>query len=268
MNVYIGLGIQTGRNLALLQADCSIYMKQMQEFERVKIAKFTQMYQLVISNLTGHLEPSQLEASELVVGLDEQFYNDDTLMVDLVKEFQNRLYAIFGLHAMGADLSLARGDVFIQGAPGVYHHIPDAFHRGLSAFAMARDTNKRKYKRHAQKQRSRIKLWTRTGCINTIHYQHLLDAENAALKNRKEKAKGFYQKAAVTAQRAGFVHDAALASERYAEFLLHDMKDMRSAVDELEKSRKYYSEWGATRKVKMLQEKYTDLFSGSGSRSR
>ncbi|CAB9517825.1 Transcriptional regulator [Seminavis robusta] len=259
INVYIGIGLQSGRNLALLEADCAIYIKQMQEFERVKIAKFTQMYAQVIANLTQQYEFSATEEAWPLVGLDEHLYNDDDIMVDLGKEFQNRLYAILGEHAGGAELSIARGDRFLKGAPGCYHHIPDAFHRGLSLFAMARETKKRKYKRHAQKQRALIGAWTKKGNPNTIHYKHLLDAENAALKGRVSQAKEFYRKAVATSSRAGFVHDAALACERFAEYLLHDLEDKESAALQMREAIRFYAEWGATRKVDMVRNKYPDL---------
>jgi hypothetical protein len=64
----------------------------------------------------------------------------------------------------------------------------------------------------------------------------------------------------VMAARGGFVHDAALANERYGEFLLHDMSDKREALFRFEEAIKFYSDWGASKKVELLREQYSDLW--------
>jgi hypothetical protein len=62
------------------------------------------------------------------------------------------------------------------------------------------------------------------------------------------------------AARGGFVHDAANANERYAEFLLHDRADKKVVVFRIEEAIKFYSVWGASKKVDLLHEQYSDLW--------
>ena len=173
---------------------------------------------------------------------------------------KSQLYAIYGDHSRGAELSIARGDSFGREAPGHLLQMSDTHFRAISCYAMARKTNDSKYKKEARKHRAAIKFWITKGNPNVSHYSYLLDAENAALKGQTIKAMEFYGRATIMASRAGFLQDAALANERYGEFMLHDMSRTEAAVYRFEKAILLYSEWGAHGKAAMLREKYADLW--------
>jgi hypothetical protein len=81
----------------------------------------------------------------------------------------------------------------------------------------------------------------RKGNPNVIHCNPLLDAERAALDGKSKAAHEHYQSAVTMAACGEFVHDAALANERYVEFLLHDMSDKKVAVFRIEEAIKFYS---------------------------
>ena len=89
------------------------------------------------------------------------------------------------------------------------------------------------------------------------HYASLLNAENASLSKIKRKQKTvakLYQDAVVDAARVGYLHDAALANERYAGFLLHVLQDKQEAKHRLEEAVRFYSDWGAERKAGLLHK--------------
>jgi hypothetical protein len=191
----------------------------------------------------------------------EEFLNrrDDPVLVVTMEAQQSRLYAIFGEHGKGADLSITNGYDFSKVAPGSPNLPAALFCGGISSFEMARKTRKQKFKKHAKKIHSTIKSWVKKGNPNVIHYDRLLDAERAALDGKSNAALKHYRSAVSLAVRGGFVHDAALANERYAEYLLHDMSDRQEAIFYFEEAIKFYSEWGALKKVDLLREKYSDL---------
>lgn len=62
----------------------------------------------------------------------------------------------------------------------------------------------------------RIKQWIAKGNPNVKHYDALLDAELAAIQGRWSIARNRYEVAILFAGRQGFVHEQALAHERYA----------------------------------------------------
>ena len=137
----------------------------------------------------------------------------------------------------------------------------DMFLKGISLFAMARKTRKRKYTNLAKKSLASIKDWAEKGNPNVKHCESLLEAELAALNGRKHVAKKHYEVAAILAGRGGFVRDAALANERYGEFLLEDMCDREDAAFRFQEAIKLYLEWEARAKAELLSAKYGYLWS-------
>ena len=99
------------------------------------------------------------------------------------------------------------------------------------------------------------------GNPNVGHCKSLLEAELAALNGRKHLAKKHYEVAAMLAGRGGFVRDAALANERYGEFLLEDLPDQEEAAFRFQEAIKLYLEWEAQAKAELLSAKYGYLWS-------
>jgi hypothetical protein len=59
--------------------------------------------------------------------------------------------------------------------------------------------------------------------------------------------------AVTLAARGGFLQDAGLANERYADFLLRDVPDEDEAAHRMEEAIRFYGNWGAARKVDRLR---------------
>ena len=152
-----------------------------------------------------------------------------------------------------ADRAIAVGNKFSNLAPSLCLVMIETFHRGVALYIMARKTKKRKYKSHASKIRKTIKKWLRAGNPNVEHYSLLLDAEHAALGRAFASAEKLYAEAIVLASRMEYLHHAALFNERYADFLLNERKDPERASYYLDEAIRLYEQWGATRKIKMLQ---------------
>ncbi len=234
----------------------------MKELQKENTADATSIFWQMILNLTGRsahtsvLRGDVLVDSQKIQGVDAH----GPVLLAFYKALQSRLYVIFGEHEKGASLAL--------GVPRNTHFSPiimgDTFTRGVCLFAMARKTKRRKFARRAKEIRSLIKSWVKQGNPNVQHYLALLDAEMAALKGKIQSAERHFQDAVITAARGGFVHDAALASERYGEFLLNDKPqpcelDKQEALYRFSEAIKYYSDWGAVSKVASLQKSMQTL---------
>ena len=92
-------------------------------------------------------------------------------------------------------------------------------------------------------------------------YVKFLEAEHEALALRSKPTLDFCQEAISFVERLGFLQDVALANERNAQLLLNSSDpDLGSeeASFHIQESIKYYSEWGAERKVRLLEEAYAD----------
>jgi len=136
-----------------------------------------------------------------------------------------------------------------------------AFARCVCLYAFARRTKKGRYTKNARALRKVMQGWAKNGSINLGHQLCLLDAEEAAIKGRSHclEALQLYEEGISRSSRGGNLRDAGLISERYANFLLIDMKDENRARFHLEQSIRYYQEWGAKRSVERLRTLYSRL---------
>ncbi|MCB9679506.1 MAG: AAA family ATPase [Alphaproteobacteria bacterium] len=93
---------------------------------------------------------------------------------------------------------------------------------------------------------------------NGAHLLALFDAEIARAGGDLAAAITQYDRAIAGAQRAGFLHDQALANERAAS--MHEARgNHRIATAYLRDARYAWSRWGASAKVQALDERYPDL---------
>ena len=113
--------------------------------------------------------------------------------------------------------------------------------------------------------RNVLKTWIEKGAVNSVHQLKLLDAEYYAFHKKDEKARIRFEEACTMAIEEGFIHNAALANERYAEYLARSDvgADDRESEIRIQMAMKYYREWGAMTKVGMLTKRYPYLVSGS-----
>jgi len=128
---------------------------------------------------------------------------------------------------------------------------------------MAQKTGKHKYSKCAKNALKLLKSWTEKGNPNVTHCESLLEAEFWAMRGRKYVAKKHYNIAIVVSARGGFIHCAALANERYGEFLFNDMKDREEAGFKLKEAANLYREWGAHAKADQVSAKYGYLWDSS-----
>lgn len=154
-----------------------------------------------------------------------------------------------------------KGDtVYEKCFPGFYSIMLETFHRGVALYAMARKTNKYKYKRQAKKIRKKINQWQKAGNPNVSHFVTFLDAEQAALNKKYDLAEDNYSKAIVTVARCGYLNHAALFNERYADFLMTVRNDEGEAMYRWREAIRYYKDWGAHGKANHLEEQIERQF--------
>ncbi|KAL3937360.1 MAG: hypothetical protein SGBAC_007527 [Bacillariaceae sp.] len=125
-------------------------------------------------------------------------------------------------------------------------------HAILGQYELGAKCATEKVVKHVKKMQSIVKK----GNPNAVHHAKFLDAEHEALSSRSKAALDFYQEAISFAGRLGFLQDVALANERYAQLLLRSSDpdlDTEEASFRIQESIKYYSEWGAERKVRLLE---------------
>ena len=111
---------------------------------------------------------------------------------------------------------------------------------------------------HSRSSREPMYAWVEKGAVNLVHQLLILDAEDAVLRNNEKQARELYHKAIVSAARGVFLQHVGLAHERFAQYQLRlgNSSDVRYHLQE---SVKYFTDWGACRKVDSMRSKYGDF---------
>ena len=248
--------LQCGRPLALVQADCATYSSQMSEYSMHKQRRYLNWQWQAIRNLMGSDE-SVAALSGGIVTEEEEIKtvreNKDRAMELGLCRVRMFLATCIGDYQTCADLALDTVDEAIKRLPAQPANCRARFNAGVAGLIMAqRRPHQKKYKRLGTKNASVISSWSRKGNPNCLHLDAFLDAEKARTDSKTNASIKSYESAIVLAGRQGFIHDQALAAERYADLLLElGWKDQ--AVHQMRDAMKWYQEWGATSKVNQLE---------------
>ena len=145
-----------------------------------------------------------------------------------------------------------------QAYPAFFQGLRQKLFEGLTCFALAREggSNAKSLKKRGNVIVKMFSKLVKGGDVNVVHYLHLLSAEQAAAKGKSSDAKEEFDRAISTASRNGFIQDRALSHERCAIFFVSD-KDDEWATHHVKKAIQSYEDWGASRKVQYLQEKFS-----------
>ena len=266
---------QCGRPLRLLYEDCTIYKTQAYDLKQDTIASFIQVCLDIVRKSIGETADNmrsclfgQTASSDLLTA-SIPFETDSPLEVMVHQALLIRVYVLFNELDEAVDLSLKQGESFLKAQPGIPITMLSTFYSAFalickSALPSCRAAQRRKYSRLGKKKHRLIRKWVKAGNPNVIHFDALLNAETDAYNRKLESAERHYQKAVTVAARGGFVHDAGLASERYALFLRAqgDSRDIddspssreKDALFHFDRAIDFYTSWESQKKVEQLQQ--------------
>ena len=263
LSQYICNSIVAGKALKPLAVECVTYIEQMQMFKQDFTHHMSLPFAQGVLNMIGDADdPLELSGSAMVekdfLDMIESSEGREWSFLHL-QIFKSMMCSFFGDFEQGAKLALERNDVYEKknGSPLA---MTDTLHQGISLYAMARKTKEKRYIKAAKKVKKKVAVWVKKGNVNAVHYVLLLEAEDAALEGKPNDAAKIYSKAIVSSARSDFLQDAALATERFAEYLLHDLKDNDKAGQQFQESIKYYTGWGSDYKADLLKQKFSYLW--------
>ena len=260
-----------------MDANCRRFIPQMNELRRIESVQFTSALWQCVLNLmdrpagdddNNSNNKNSIEMAGEAFGLEKDeetvfaqakaCYLPSRLMLEALK---NMLCVYFNEYEVAADMAMSRGvGGYLKQLPVMHLGMWDMFLKGVCLLAAYRIRRKGKYKRHGLKARAAIKSWVKQGNPNVVHHLALLDAEYYAIKGKLDEATKRYHDSVVTASRGGFIHDAALANERYADFcidVLVSEESINEAKFRVQEAIRLYSEWGAEAKVRALRRRYS-----------
>ncbi|MEG4866354.1 MULTISPECIES: ATP-binding sensor histidine kinase [unclassified Microcoleus] len=216
------------------------------------IARLTRASESVENPLTFIDEESLLEFAEA--------------SADLMTSFMVYLYRLTVANWFGeVDRALEYANMgvkFLAGAAGVFLSPVFCFHRAIALAAAC--TNASEGDRQLYLEQLNICLEElrefAKNCPANYQYKYLaIRAEAARLSGQKYEAAECYDSAIALAIENGFIQDAALINELAARFYLSQNR-LIFVKNYLSNARVCYIQWGATAKVRQLEQYYGNLF--------
>jgi len=133
------------------------------------------------------------------------------------------------------------------------------FYDGLVASSISRNIErKEKYMKIIEENIINLKHYAENAPMNYLNKARLLEAELAVLHKNEAQAKSLFQKAISLSKKHGFVHEQALACERFATFYL-ELESQPDATELLLQSYNCYKALGAESKMLHLIKRYPFL---------
>ncbi|WP_445173125.1 AAA family ATPase [Microcoleus sp.] len=147
---------------------------------------------------------------------------------------------------------------YSQAAMGLMYVPIHNFYYSLALLALYPIVAKNEQKKHLKEVASlqkKMKHWALNSPGNYQHKYDLVEAEKARVLGQDEKAALYYDRAVKEALKNEYIHEAALANERAAEFYWAKGRN-KVAQCYLRDAYYGYIHWGATAKVKHLESEY------------
>ncbi|HEY9295130.1 MAG TPA: GAF domain-containing protein, partial [Phormidium sp.] len=150
-----------------------------------------------------------------------------------------------------------------KGGAGVLYAAELSFYYSLALLANYRQVNPQEKERYLKKvaaNQKQMKHWAKNAPANFQHKYDLVEAEKARVRGQSFKASTYYEQAIQGAKAQGYIQEEALANELAGEFHLSLGRESMGRFYIIES---YYSyiRWGATAKVKNLEETYPQFLS-------
>ena len=260
-----------GQPLALLEQEIRTYCNALVQLNQSLTANYCRIFWQSVLNLLnvverpGILSGDVLQETELLPLL--------TTANDLCGLFYFYLYKLMLCYLFG-DMESAKHhgteiDRYLAGETGTVGRPAFYFYDSLAVLAVPSPESE---ERSEALQRADEHLtilqqqWARHAPMNHQHRVELITAEKCRVLGRKEEAIERYNKAIALAKENEYIQEEALANELTAKFYL-DWNQQTAARAYMMEARYCYGRWGATAKVKHLEETYPQLCQSSATRT-
>lgn len=152
--------------------------------------------------------------------------------------------------------------IYFEAVLGSFTSAVFPFYDSLARLALCSEVKpgerKKLLARIASNQKT-IKKYVKHFPDNHLHRFLLVEAQRYGLRGKATRAMALYDQAIEGALKNDFIQDAALAYELAGTFCL-TINDQKNAEKYIREAHIHYGRWGATAKVKMVEEKYPAFF--------
>ncbi|MDJ0718605.1 MAG: AAA family ATPase, partial [Prochloraceae cyanobacterium] len=282
-----------GKELGIIEREIASYSEQLYRFKQEIVLHQIELYRQTILNLMSGdikaicyenstpLTERKLESKDSLTELLRQSpsrligeYYDERVMLPfhIKKNNRNTIFKLFfhkivlsylfdnyyeTIENVKIALNYLDSALAAVAIPLLYFY--DSLAR-MAVFSNAKNPERRDIITQVTVNQKKMKKWAHHAPVNYLHKFYLVEAERHRILAHKPKAMEFYDRAIELAREHKYLNEEALAYELAAKFYLAIGKEKIAKTYTLE-ARYAYLTWGATAKVKHLEEKYPELLS-------
>ncbi len=287
----------SGQPLDKVQEDTSAYVNQLARLNQLTTANYCRIYLQSIYNLRGlnknpiifsgevlkeeEILPHLLALKDLV-GV-YFFYLYKLVLCFLFEEIeQAQIYAIEGRNYLMSGAGLVTQGVFyfydslitlaqlnsetFSPQPPNLGDQAQPPNLGDQGGKYVSDDLKKALDSVQENQHTLQQYWGYYAPMNHQHKIDLVEAEKCRVLGEKFKAMELYDQAIAGAKKNDYINDVAIAYELAAKFYLSQDKELITKAY-MQEARYFYQLWGATAKIKNLEEKYSYLLTSNSSKN-
>jgi len=224
----------------------------------------TIIYDVVVSALTGR-NADTLAAGVAELGKDEllNLVQEDKTSLATYYFCRMQMYYMAGNYR--AALSISQKVRPLLGAIiGFMVYAEYFFYDSLIITSLYNEMTKKErifYAMILRNNLQKLRKWAKSCKENFEHKYLMICAQNASLRNKREKAMSLYDRAICSARTFGYVQNEALANELAGKFYLAQGMEKVAKIYMMDACNGY-KKWGAVAKVNELQDKYPGILHG------
>ncbi|WP_433933593.1 AAA family ATPase [Sorangium cellulosum] len=252
-----------GTELAEFERSAAVNVQAIEQIKHEPCTHWTKLLQQVAQNLMGTAaDPCRLtgdvcDEAKLVEILSKA---NDGYGLGSVYGYKTQLYCMFGRYAEAME-SAAVTQRYLDAMLASVPFAAFSFYSALAALGaygdLSQDERARALRQVADSQQ-RLRRWAEFSPMNHAHRYWLIEAEQSRISGEAEMARELYYRAIELAEKNQYLHEEALASERFATFL-EGRGEVPVAQLYMTKAHHLYELWGATAKVQDLEVRHPAL---------
>jgi predicted ATPase/signal transduction histidine kinase/CheY-like chemotaxis protein len=261
--VYCTGQFRIGKELSELEEEMGSYCEAIHHLKHEAALRLLVIYRQTVLNLMG-------ESEDPCVLKGERFDEDQMLPVhagaqdrsSIAVTYLNKLFLCFLFERHEAGLENAqRCYSYLDGVRGTPAVPIFYFYDSLTRLALcaAGHRTRGSLLRKVRSNQRKMRKWARHAEMNHLHKYYLVEAERFRVMGADSRAALCYERAIEHAGKNNYVNEAALAYELAGKFYL-SRGDIDRARARMVDAWYSYKKWGATAKVKDLEDKYRLLF--------
>lgn len=263
-----------GRELKQIESQIGIYSSFFRERGLKRNGYLQNILLQPVLNLLGQVQnPCYLIGNafdEQVMLPVLQSKNDGTSLFS-VYFYKIMLCFLFGEAALAVENAKA-AETYLDSIRGLLLSFHFYFYDSLACLALANtegsvggattNFSRKHLLQKVRKNQKKMRKWAHLSSMNYLDKYLLVEAELYRVLGKDNLAMEMYDKAIATAKENDYVHEVAIAYELAAKFYLSKGKEL-IAKAYIQEARYHYQLWGATAKVKHLEQQYPQLLSAT-----